>query len=206
MPRIFIFLARRFVASAWHNRPASILAINSSLIQNDYMSRLERISNELPVSFSPLLDKLKFQLPFLFTDDYPMVINHWGLLENSIHVDIQTGHLTGIVDWRDAEVGPFALQLWGLENIIGRRTTTWMRFHSQHVQLRRSFWQNFYEEIGAVSEGVKAAIYTARMIGIFLANGDFAGASADAREMEEAVLKSITLEVSDVGAQNLRWK
>ncbi|KAJ5536551.1 Protein kinase-like protein [Penicillium frequentans] len=95
-----------FFASAWHNRPASILAFNSPLIQNDYLSRLEQISNQLPVSFSPLLDKLKSQLPSLFTDDYPMVINHWDLLENNIHVDIQTGHLTGIVDWRDAEVGP----------------------------------------------------------------------------------------------------
>lgn len=128
-----------------------------------------------------------------------MVINHWDILENNIHVDIQTGHLTGIVDWGDAEVGPFALQLWGLENIIGIRTTTEMRFHSQHVQLRRLFWQKFYRKIGDVSESVKEAIHTARMIGIFLANGDFAGAPADAKEMEEAVLKSITLEFLDVG-------
>lgn len=128
-----------------------------------------------------------------------MVVNHWDLLENNIHVDIQTGHLTGIVDWGDAEVGPFALQLWGLENIIGIRTTTRTRFHPQHVQLRRLFWQKFYEEIGGVAEDVKEAIHTARMIGIFLANGDFAGAPADAKEMEEAVLKPITLELFDVG-------
>ncbi|KAJ5913200.1 Protein kinase-like protein [Penicillium tannophilum] len=104
-----------------------------------------------------------------------MVINHWDLLENNIY----TGHLTGIVDWGDAEVG--------------------MRFHPQHIQLRRLFWQKLYEEIGGVSEGVKEAIHTARMIGIFLANGDFAGAPADAKGMEEAVLKSITLELFDVG-------
>ncbi|KAJ5524615.1 Protein kinase-like protein [Penicillium frequentans] len=183
-----------FFASAWNNRLASILAFNSSLIQNDYLSRLERISNKLPVSFSPLLDKLKSQLPSLFPDDYPMVIIYWDLVENIIHVDIQTGHLTGIVDWRDAEVGPFALQLWGLENIIGIRTTTGMCFHPQHIQLCRLFWQNIYEEIGDVSKGVKEAIHTARMIGIFLANGDFAGAPANTREMEEAVLRSITLD------------
>lgn len=74
-----------------------------------------------------------------------------------------------------------------------------MRFHPQHIQLRRLFWQKFYEEIGNVSKGVKVAIHTARMIGIFLANGDFAGAPADVREMKEAVLRSITLELSDVG-------
>lgn len=121
-----------------------------------------------------------------------MVVNHWDLLENNIHVDVQTGHLTGIVDWRDAEVGPFAMQLWGLENIIGIRTINSMRFHPQHVQLRRLFWQKLYEEIGAVSEDTKNAIHTARMIGIFLANGDLAGSPVDAREMGEAVLESMT--------------
>lgn len=38
-----------------------------------------------------------------------MMINHWDLLKNNIHVDAQTGCLTGIVDWRDARMGPLAL-------------------------------------------------------------------------------------------------
>lgn len=33
------------------------------------------------------------------------------ILENDNHVDVQTGHLAGIADWRDAEVGPFGMQL-----------------------------------------------------------------------------------------------
>ena len=174
-------------------------SFSNASIQSDYLSRLERISNGLPVSFRPLLDKLKSQLPSLFTADYPMVINHWDLLENNIHVDVQTGHLTGIVDWRDAKVGPFATQLWGLENILGIRTSTGMHFHAQHVQLRRLFWQTLYEEIGDVFENVRDAIQTARMVGIFLANGDFANFPADERDRELAVLESITLKLSDIG-------
>jgi Ser/Thr protein kinase RdoA (MazF antagonist) len=85
--------------------------------------------NGLPNNLRPLLNNLKSQLPSLFADDYPMAINHWDLLENNIHVDIQTGNLTGIVDWRDAKVGPFAMHLWGLENILGIRKTTCMAFH-----------------------------------------------------------------------------
>ncbi|KAJ6110346.1 Protein kinase-like protein [Penicillium sp. IBT 16267x] len=108
------------------------------------------------------------------------------------------GHLTGIVDWRDAEVDLFAMQLWGLEDIIGIRATTSMRFHPQNVQIRQLFWQKLYKEIGDMSEDVKEAIHTARMVGTFLANGESAGSLADVREMGEAVLESITLRLSDI--------
>jgi Ser/Thr protein kinase RdoA (MazF antagonist) len=178
-------------------------SFSNTSIQSDYLSCLERISNGLPVSFRPLLDKLKRQLPSLVTDDYPMVINHWDLLENNIHVDAQAGHLTGIVDWRDAEVGPFAMQLWGQENILGIPTSTGMRFHLQHVQLRRLFWQKFYEEIGDVSEDVRDAIQTARMVGIFWANGDITNFPAAVKDMGLAVLGSMTLKLSDIGLKPL---
>jgi len=127
-----------------------------------------------------------------------MVINHWDLLENNIHVDIQTGNLTGIVDWRDAKVGPFAMHLWGLENILGIRKTTCMAFHPQHIELRRLFWETLFKEIGNVSEELKVAIQTARMVGIFMAN-DYVEASEEEQEMNLAVLESMTLNLSDIG-------
>lgn len=173
-------------------------SFSDASIQSDYLSRLERISDGLPVRFVPLLDKLKTQLPSLFTGNYPMVINHCDLLEINIHVDVQTGHLTGIVNWRDAKAGPFATQLWGLENILGIRKTTGMRFHPQHIEMRRLFWQTLCKKTGDVSEDVQDAIQTARMVGIFLANGDFASIPAEEKEGELAVLESMTLNVSDI--------
>lgn len=128
-----------------------------------------------------------------------MVINHWDLLENNIHVDVQTGHITGIVDWRDAKVGPFAIQIWGLENILGIRKSTGMSYHPQHVRLRQAFWQKLYEGIGSVSKDTQDAIRTARMIGIFLANGDFATFPADERDRELAVLRSMISQLPDIG-------
>lgn len=168
-------------------------------IQSDYLARLERISNDLPDDFRPLLGKLKSQILSLFTSDFPMVINHWDLLENNIHVDVQTGRITGIVDWRNAKVGPFAVQFWGLENILGIRKTTCMSFHPRHIELRRLFWRKLYDEIGDVSEDVKDTIQTSRTVGIFLANGDFTNFSAKERDMGLAVLRSMTLNLSDIG-------
>lgn len=172
-------------------------SFSGASIQSDYQSRLERISNELPDRFSPLLDALKYKLPTIFANGHPMVINHWDLLENNIHVDVQTGHLTGIVDWHDAKVGPFATHFWGLENILGVRKPTGMCFHTSHLELRQIFWEKLYDEIGHVSEDVRDAIWTARMIGIFLANGDFANLPEEERSWELSVLSSMTLELFD---------
>lgn len=169
-------------------------------IQFEYSSHLERLSDGLPNRFRPCLDDLRTQLPSLFGPDFPKVINHWDLLENNIHVDAQTGRLTGIVDWRDARVGPFGMQFWGLENLLGVRTGGGMRFHANHVKLRRLFWETLYKQIGDVPKGMRATIRAARMIGIFFANDDFDNNfPVEEATRELAVLESVTLELNDIG-------
>jgi hypothetical protein len=74
-----------------------------------------------------------------------------------------------------------------------------MRYHPQHVQLRRLFWQKFYEEIGDVSEDVRDTIQTARMVGIFLSNGVI----TNFPDIGLAILESMTLKLSDIGLQSL---
>lgn len=125
-----------------------------------------------------------------------MVINHWDLLEDNIHVDIQTGTL-GILlasSIGDA-VGPFAVQLWGLENILGIWKTTCMAFYPQH-DIRRFFWKTLFKGIGDVSGKTKLASQTARLVGIFMVN-DFDEASDEEQGMNLAVLESMTLILSD---------
>lgn len=126
-----------------------------------------------------------------------MVINHWDLLEDNIHVDIQTGTL-GILlasSIGGAEAGPFAVHLWGLENILGIWKTTCMAFCQQH-DIRRFFWNTLLKGIGDVSGETKLASQTARLVGIFMVN-DFYEASDDEQGMNLAVLELMTLNFSD---------
>lgn len=60
------------------------------------LSRLERIANDLPNSYQSLLSKLRSEVPSLLAHGYPIVICHWDLLENNMHMDAQTGQITGI--------------------------------------------------------------------------------------------------------------
>ncbi|CRG90079.1 serine protein kinase, putative [Talaromyces islandicus] len=56
-----------------------------------------------------------FRLSVLFLPNiYTYAFQPDDLLENNIHVDETTGHITGIVDWSAAIIAPFGVSLGGL--------------------------------------------------------------------------------------------
>jgi len=120
-----------------------------------------------------MLDTLIPQLPNIFDQDWPPVPNHTDLLENNIHVDPATGSITGICDWRDAEVSPFGMSLGGLETMLGVRTMNedgWSYFPNQK-ELRTQFWTTFYWCLEQTSDAQQQCIKFAMLTGLFLANG-----------------------------------
>ncbi|KAH6630947.1 hypothetical protein B0J18DRAFT_448904 [Chaetomium sp. MPI-SDFR-AT-0129] len=138
-----------------------------------YLPQLQQLRQGLPERFFPTLDQLIHQLPDLFVEGWPFVPNHVDLLEKNIHVDVATGKIVGICDWRNAEVSPFGMSLGGLETMLGVATTSgsFWRYHPNHEVLRGHFWTRFYHYLGGASDNVRRRIETARLIGLFLANG-----------------------------------
>ena len=98
--------------------------------------------------------------------------NHTDLLENNIHVHRETGHITGICDWKDATIGPFGRSLGGLETLLGIRTREdGCHYHANQGELRDTFWKGLYSAMGPVSRKNMDRIEDARLIGILLDNG-----------------------------------
>ncbi|EFY87015.1 hypothetical protein MAC_06913 [Metarhizium acridum CQMa 102] len=123
-------------------------------------------------SFQPKLEEIREGHPLLFRPDYRMVLNHDDLLEMNIHVDENTGRITGIVvDWEDAVISPFATSLGGLETILGIQTSTSYYFHPDHEFLRTSFWETLYETVGCVSDEDRRAIGVGRLLGLLRTHG-----------------------------------
>jgi hypothetical protein len=135
------------------------------------MHIIDQLWQDLPERFHSKLIQVRQGLPLLFREGYPLVINHDDLLEMNIHVDVDTGHIAGIVDWAEAYVSPFGLSLGGLENIIGVQTSSGWRFHPQERHLREHFWNIFYTSIGHVSDEDRQAIEIARLFGLFRDHG-----------------------------------
>jgi len=162
----------RFFASPWHNTSDLMPRPDRGSLLANYSSQLSQLSQGLPSRFRSTLDKLTTRLPDLFASDWPLVPNHTDLLENNIHVDPSTGHITGICDWKDTEVSPFGMSLGGLETMLGIRSWTkgWI-YHSNHQDLRALFWGTFWEAVGPISEEQRERVEVARLVGLFLANG-----------------------------------
>jgi hypothetical protein len=100
-----------------------------------------------------------------------MVVQHDDLLENNIHVDEATSHITSIVNQANAMIAPFRVSLGGLETLLGVQTSTSWHLHPRHVELQEHFWETFYKEIGKVSADDRRSIEVARLFGLFRTHG-----------------------------------
>lgn len=143
-----------------------------AVLFNQYNSQLQQLRVGLPRRFHSMLEGLIVRLPSLFDNDWPLVPNHTDLLENNIHVNAETGHLTGICDWRDTAIGPFGVSLGGLETMLGinRRKEGWC-YHPNQQELRDVFWKALLDALGGVTDDLIQRLWVARTIGLFLAHG-----------------------------------
>ncbi|KAF3760059.1 hypothetical protein M406DRAFT_343662 [Cryphonectria parasitica EP155] len=158
----------RFFASAWNNRPAVEQPLG---LLDQYSEILDQVSQGLPEQLQAKLDKVQQRLPLLFRPSYPIALQHDDLLENNIHVNEATGHITGIIDWADAIIAPFDVSLSGLETILGVQTLTSWHFHPNYSSLREYFWETLYRKIGNVSGEDRRSIEVARLFGLFRTYG-----------------------------------
>ncbi|KAK3998380.1 hypothetical protein QBC44DRAFT_363917 [Cladorrhinum sp. PSN332] len=186
----------RFFVSAFYNTPTMMARPDPAQLLTKYLSQLGQLRSELPQRFHPTLDDLIPQVSDLFAEGWPLVPNHTDLLENNIHVDPATGSITGICDWREAEVSPFGMSLGGLEVMLGVPVTgrsSW-RYHPNHEELRDYFWTRFYHYLGDASNEQKRRIQTARLVGLFLAYAFEYGRPATEESENLRILGALILE------------
>jgi serine/threonine protein kinase len=159
-----------FLARSWHRRgslPLPIGAIGSSI-----PSRLRRLSQELPLRFRFTAKDTLSQLHLINTA-LPKVLAHGDIVPSNILLSPTTGHLHGLVDWAEAELLPFGICLYGLEEILGyintKEDTKVLIYHADAAQCRAAFWAKLVEEIPELAdETMEKAVLVARMLGILL--------------------------------------
>ena len=102
----------------------------------------------------------------------PMVLLHRDFGSCNIMVDERSCHLTGVIDWAEAEICPFGLNLHSLQSFMGRLhlKNGWTRYED-HPDLEATFWTTFKAEVGGLSAESLQIIQTARMMGLLLSHG-----------------------------------
>lgn len=101
--------------------------------------KLSLLASTLPTRFTGTVSHAQEELDLLFNHCYPQVLTHGDLSPMNILVSPTTGRVTGIIDWAEAEVLPFGLALYGLENLLGNMGLGGWEYFEIRDELEQSF-------------------------------------------------------------------
>lgn len=139
-------------------------------LRETYVADLELLNTSLPSRFQPIIQTCLEAIDAILS--LPMVLLHKDFGTCNILVDETTCHLVGVIDWAEAEVCPFGLNLHSLRFLSGKHhlRNGWTRYEDYDA-LQDTFWNRFSEEIGGLSDHQLRTIKLARVIGLLLSAG-----------------------------------
>ncbi|KAI1174369.1 hypothetical protein F4777DRAFT_387634 [Nemania sp. FL0916] len=159
----------RFFALSWkHPQDVGPSYLNSLRFKCE--KELLILLGSLPAPFHPAVQKSLDSLPAIF--DLPAVLLHKDFGQFNIMVDDSSCHLVGVIDWAEAEIGPFGLNLYSLQRFTGHfhLKNGWERY-DDYDSLQETFWSVFRNEVGGLTDSVVDAIHSAMVVGLLLSHG-----------------------------------
>lgn len=153
------------LARSWHYGKESI---PKGMVGSSLEARLEMLSTRLPSRFRAVAKHLLSQLALI--ESLPWVIQHGDLVASNIMLDPSTGQLSGLVDWAEAEILPFGICLYGLEELLGEMTSQGFLYCSNASLLRELFWKTLLQSIPELESNL-TAVSMARDLGVLLWHG-----------------------------------
>ncbi|CEO58806.1 hypothetical protein PMG11_03508 [Penicillium brasilianum] len=135
----------RFFAQSWNNdlRPGSDA---TATLLMEFQTSFGLLARNMPSRFAPNLERVRKELPSVFSKALPFVLSHGDLNEMNLPVNPKSGNITGIVDWAESRILPFGFALYGLENFLGRMDSEGWHYYDRYHELESLFWQTFREE------------------------------------------------------------
>ncbi|KAI5865624.1 hypothetical protein GGS23DRAFT_560059 [Durotheca rogersii] len=159
----------RFFALSW-NTPQPVDPAYRDRLSQTYVKELELLLLTLPDRFQPIIQKCIESMDAILS--LPMVLLHRDFGTSNIMVDDTSFRLVGVIDWAEAEICPFGLNLHSLEALTGHLhlRNGWARYEDYDT-LQRVFWDTFKQEARGLSEESLRAIDIARVTGLLLSRG-----------------------------------
>ncbi|KAJ6169205.1 hypothetical protein N7497_002048 [Penicillium chrysogenum] len=158
-----------FLGLAWK----SSLDVNPSdreAMFRRYEKDLRQLLAALPSRFRPVIQQSIDSLPAIFS--LPMVLVHKDFGVNNVMVDAVDNHLVGVIDWAEAEIGPFGTNLHSLQQFMSkyRLRVGWIR-HANYETLDRIFWDALSTSAGGLDPKTIQTIKAARIVGLLRSRG-----------------------------------
>ncbi|KAL9115811.1 MAG: hypothetical protein Q9227_000179 [Pyrenula ochraceoflavens] len=159
----------RFFALAWKTPQHVDQAFRNDL-RHRYEKELQLLLASLPQRFRPIIQNSLDSMPAILS--LPMVLLHKDFGTCNIMVDNASGSLVGVIDWAEAEIGPFGLNLHSLQPLMSKfhLRNGWIRYEDYN-SLEETFWNTFCEEVRGLNKETMQAIKSARIVGLLLSSG-----------------------------------
>lgn len=190
LPKLCRDFAALMAKSWFSNRDMLPDAFPQGRIGASIIPRLKSLSTDLPIRFQPVARYILRHIHQI--EELPQVFTHGDLLAGNIMVDSETGHLTGLVDWAEAEALPFGVCFYGLEEILGTVTDQGFCYDSRVNELRELFWTELTVLIPELrASALLEKIRLARDLGVLLwygiafDNGSIDRVVQEGRDVEE---------------------
>ncbi|KAJ6115947.1 hypothetical protein N7523_006364 [Penicillium sp. IBT 18751x] len=158
----------KFFALSWKTPQVVDPTYRDNLFKK-YVHELDLLRCHLPLRFLSHITRSIESMQAI--KQLPMVLVHWDFGVANIMVNEQTCNLIGVVDWAEAEIAPFGINLSSLQWFISKIhfKNGWSRF-DDYVALEDIFWTTFRNEVGLDDETIQA-IQAARIAGLLLSRG-----------------------------------
>ncbi|KAB5554755.1 hypothetical protein GE09DRAFT_1122247 [Coniochaeta sp. 2T2.1] len=158
-----------FFALAW-KAPQKIDQAYRDRMAETFENELQALLVALPDRFRPVVRGTLASLPSILS--LPMVLVHKDFGDCNIMVEEESWRLVGVIDWAEAEIGPFGTNLHSLQGLMSKLhlKNGWIRYED-YDDLARSFWETFSNEVGGLSEDTIRAIEAARVLGLLRSRG-----------------------------------
>lgn len=192
--KLLIIWHVRFFALSW-KAPQDVNQSYRDSLHHQYKTDLELLLLSLPERFRPLIQDSLNSLPAILS--LPMVLLHRDFGVCNIIVNETSCNLVGVVDWAEAEIAPFGLNLHSHQRLISKvhLKTGWVRY-DDYVMLEDIFWSTFSQEAGGLDSETIMVIKAARIVGLLLSRG-FTSRLANAPE-------PVPIRDDENGAYNMR--
>jgi len=160
----------RLWARSWADAVPANSGFEKGLVGTSMRRRLEMMM-VLPEHFRPVVKSTLLHLDKIML--LPWVLSHGDLVPANIMVDPRTGHLSGLIDWAEAERLPFGVGLYGLEELLGEDVPgVGFRYYADAEQLRHAFWGELYAAIPDLGKTASVSLLQAAQVaGILLWHG-----------------------------------
>lgn len=138
-------------------------------LYREYEKDLQKLLTALPHRFHPIIQQVMNDLPAIFS--LPMVL-HKDFGVSNVMVDPHSNHLVGVIDWAEAEIGPFGTNLHSLQQFMGkyRLGVGWIRY-DDYETLDHVFWEILSVGAGGLSEEILRTVKSACIVGLLRSHG-----------------------------------